>query len=159
MLLTELCNRLDRHTPSKQRTADVHRCLLSHQITQPSPFRNGGGFYITQQSPDSDRRATLAAISLMETYGVPSALDLLLLRSYLRPNFLYDITAFDYVPKKVAWNKLNHLSDVPPLTAIDYLGTDLPLWLSILLVLLLSYATLSSPVRRSHAQRENTRVQ
>ena len=88
----------------------------------------------------------------METYGVPSALDLLLLRSYLRPNFLYDITAFAYVPKKVAWNKLNHLSDVPPLSANDYLGTDLAF---ILLVLLLSYATLSSPVRRSHAQREN----
>jgi hypothetical protein len=87
---------------------------------------------------------------------MPSALDLPMLRSYLRLNFLYDITAYDYVPKKVARDKLNHLSDAPSLTAMDYLGTDLPLWLSILLVLLLGYATLSSPVRRSNAQHKNT---
>ena len=78
-----------------------------------------------------------------------------MLRSYLRPNFLYDITAYDDVPKMIASDKLNHLSDARPLTAMDYLGTDLPLWLSILLVLLLRYATLSSPVRRLNAQHKN----
>jgi hypothetical protein len=156
LLVTELFNRLDRNVQLKQRTADVHRWLLSSQITEPSPFRSGGGFFITQQAPDSDRRATLAAISLMETYGVPPALDLMQLRSYLRPNFLYDITAYDYVPKMIARDKLDHLSDAPPLKALDYLQTDLPLWLSILLVLLLGYATISSPVRRSNAQHKNT---
>lgn len=156
LLVTELINRLDGNVQLKQRTSDVHRWLLSNQITEPSPFRSGGGFYITQQAPDSDRRATLAAISLMETYGVPPALDLMQLRSYLRPNFLYDITAFDYVPKMIAREKLNHLSDARPLTAMGYLGTDLPLWLSILLVLLLGYATLSSPVRPSQAIANNS---
>lgn len=147
LLLTELLCRLDRSDQLEQRTADVHRWFVSHQITEPSPFRSGGGFSITQQVPDSDRRATLAAISLMETYGVPAELDLPQLRSYLRPNFLYDFTAYDFVPKKVAREKLNHLSGVTPLTMMDYLRTDLPLWLSILLVLLLAYATVSSPVR------------
>ena len=79
-----------------------------------------------------------------------------MLRSYLRPNFLYDIGSRNYVPKMIAMDKLNHLSDARPLLALDYLGTDLPLWLSILLVLLLCYATLSSPVRRSNAQHKNT---
>lgn len=156
LLVTELINKLGGNVQLNQRTADVHRWLLSNQITEQTSFRSGGGFYITQQAPDSDRRATLAAISLMETYGLPPALDLLQLRFYLRPNFLYDITAFDYVPKMIARDKLNHLSDAPPLKAIDYLRTDLPLWLSILLVLLLSYATFSSPVRRSNAQHKNT---
>ncbi|MEI7460248.1 MAG: hypothetical protein WCK15_12630 [Pirellula sp.] len=73
----------------------------------------------------------------MATHGMPSALDLPMLRSYLRPNFFYDITAYDYVPKMFAMDKTNHLSAARPLTALDYLGTDLPLWLSILLVLLL----------------------
>ena len=148
LLLTELLNRLDPSIEMKRRTEDVHRWLNQHQVTKPLPFRDGGGFYLTQQAPDSDRRATLAAITLMETYGVPSGLDLLQLRAYLRPNFVYDFTPYVYVPKKIAREKLQHLPDAPPMTAMDYLQSDLPLWLAVMLVLLMVYATVCSPSYR-----------
>ena len=114
-------------------------------------FRNGGGFSVTEPILDSDRRATLAAVGLMENYGVPAELDLPKLRSYLRPNVLYDFTAYDYVPKKIAREKLYQLSGIAPMTVLDYLQTDLLLWLAMLLVLLLAYATYSSPAQHSTA--------
>jgi len=83
----------------------------------------------------------------MQTYGVPIELNVAELRSYLRPNFVYDFQPYDYVPKTIAKEKLNQISGIQPLTVFDYLQSELPLGLSILLVLLLSYATISSPVR------------
>ena len=151
LLLTELFNRIDPIAQLPQRTADVHRWLVSHQITKPMAFRNGGGFSVTEPILDSDRRATLAAVGLMENYGVPAELDLPKLRSYLRPNVLYDFTAYDYVPKKIAREKLYQLSGIAPMTVLDYLQTDLLLWLAMLLVLLLAYATYSSPAQHSTA--------
>ncbi len=147
LLLTELFNVLDPKAHQEQRTADVHRWLVKHQITRPGLFQDGGGFRLYDQTYHCDRRATLSAISLMETYGVPAGLDLVQLRSYLRPNFVYDFQPYDYVPKTISRSKLNQIPDVPKLSALAYLQTESPLWLSILLVLLLFYATISSPVR------------
>ncbi len=153
--LTELLGRLDQEIEMDRRTSDVHRWLVERQVTQPLVFRNGGGFYVTDQSIDSDQHATLAAINLMQTYGVPSEIDIPQLRSYLRPNFLYDLQPYTYVPKVISREDLNHLSTVPPITLLDYLRSELPLWLSIMLVLLLGYATVSSPVRTTDNANES----
>ncbi len=150
LLLSELIERLDGATEREPRVADVHRWLVEYQVTEPRAFRNIGGFRVFMQTNESDRQATVAAISLMEIFGTPRELDLTQLRSYLRPNALHDLQAYNYVPKVVAREKLDRLSDIPPLTIFDYLRSELPLWLSIMLVLLLAYATFSSPNRALH---------
>ena len=148
--LTELLNRLDEKTSLDQRRSDVYRWLVSRQVTKRSPFRICGGFTVAEQLRESDRRATLSAISLMENYGVPREINLPQLRAYLRPNFVYDFQVYDYVPKKIAIDKLNKLPGLPQPTLTDYLQSEILLWLSILLVLLLAYATWSSPMRHDH---------
>lgn len=146
--LTELFLRLAPEFEINQRTKDVHRWLVSHQVTKPPTFHIGGGFVASEQLRDSDRRTTVAAISLMEVYGVPTPLSISQLRSYLRPNFIYDFHAYDYVPKKLAREGLNRLPQLPRLSIVDYVQSESLLWLSILLVLLLAYATQSSPPRQ-----------
>ncbi|TWU38635.1 hypothetical protein [Novipirellula artificiosorum] len=158
LLISELIERLDRTTERERRIADVHRWLVEYQVTEPHAFRSIGGFRAFMQTNESDRQATVAAISLMEIFGTPRELDLTRLRSYLRPNALHDLQAYNYVPKVVAREKLVRLAGVPPLTVSDYLRSELPLWLSIMLVLLLAYATFSSPNRALHAPKRLRRT-
>ncbi len=42
---------------------------------------------------------------------------------------------------------MTHLADLPPMSAFDYLRSELTLWLAIMLVLLLSFATYTSSSR------------
>ncbi len=147
LLISELIEKLDSETVRDRRTADVHRWLVECQVTQPRVFSNGGGFCSTMNIDDSDRQATVAAISLMEAYGIPSELDIAMLRSYLRPNVLRDLQSYNYVPRIVAKEKLERVPGLPSVTLADAMRSELPLWLAIMLVLLLAYATLSSPNR------------
>ncbi len=113
VLLTELFNLVDAQANIDQRQNDVHRWLLQHQVVRQALFQQAGGFKLYDQTNHCDRRATLAALNLMQAYGVPPELDMGLLRAYLRPNFLYDFHPYDYVPKTVARTILNQLTDVP----------------------------------------------
>jgi hypothetical protein len=149
MWLTELFDRLDSTHQIERRRSDVHEWLVDRQVTEPKVFRKGGGFYVTSQSIDSDRRETLAAVRLMETYGVPPGLNLMQLRSYLRPDFIYDSIKAESIPKKIAMSRLDRILAAPRPTVFDYLRSELPLWLSIFLVVLLAYATWTSPKRQS----------
>lgn len=147
--LSEIMDILAPDYRRDRRMADVRQWLVEQQVTQASAFRETGGFSVTDRTNSSDRHATLSAICLMDRYGVPAEIDVRQLRSYLRPSCLYDRQAYTYVPKVISRDRLSKLGDVAPLTGMDYLQGELPLWLSISLVLLLGYATLSSPSRTS----------
>lgn len=148
LAISELLERLGSSLDRQRRTADVHRWLEEYQVTDPRPFAAGGGFTISPKLQYSDPLSTIAAISLMAEYGIPAAVDTDQLRSYLRPTFLYDFQTYRYIPKLVARERLNSLADLAPFGVADYLRSELPLWLAMLLVLLATFATFTSPDHR-----------
>ncbi len=145
VLLTELIDRLAPKFERELRKANVQRSLTERQVIKPIMFGRSGGFYSTRRSIDSDQDETLSAIELMSKYGIPPSIDIPKLNSYLRPSSLFDFHAYTFVPKMVAREKLVHLPDFPEHSALSYLKSEKMLWMSILLVILLAFATLSSP--------------
>jgi hypothetical protein len=123
----------------------VHDLLRKFHIAERGGFDGPGGFvaYAYSSWPSfGDMPATASAVELMETYGPPSGLDLISMRSFLRPNSVR--RPEDQMIAAVSMNRLNHLPGAEP-TWLDYLYYERSMVMAVLLVLLCIYATYSSP--------------
>ena len=85
----------------------------------------------------------------MEVYGVPDDVNIMVLRSYLRPSN-HDHWRMLQSPIRVSTKqRLERISEVSPLTWWDYIRYEPTLWMSLMVAMLCFYATVSSAMRRS----------
>jgi len=108
-------------------------------------FRPSGGFDSSRGTDYSVGSSTEAAVRLMQHYGVTEVVDVLALRSFLRPKADFFLQTHTEAMKATTRDRLNHVPGISMPTFSDYLRCDKALWFAMLLVGLCLYATLGSP--------------
>ena len=149
--VTQLLEVIGRSRHIGEFRPSIHGLLVDFQCLEYQRFQSSGGFRGYPGIDTSDDDATTAAVELMQYYGVPKELDLVALRSFLRP------TTHDRLKlsrsnlrggvHKATLLRLESLPDAPPVTLWDYLRHKRNFGAAILLVLSCCYATLSAPIR------------
>ena len=140
--------------------APIYRLLVQLQQLNNGVFQSSGGFAVYPSVQGCNDNATWAAIELMKDWGVPAEIDVMALRSYLRPTYQdRGLTGAGKTKMSgiraggalhfVARQRLNDLPDVPGLTWWDYLKYEQNLIMSVFLVALSVYAALAAPNRQS----------
>jgi hypothetical protein len=132
------CNQPAIQKRVQQKLVEMQRVGF-HYGTRP------GGFAAYPKLGHGDPLATSSAIELMEHYGVPSELNLMALRSFLRPsmdsNWIIDASAIRVTTKM----RLESLPAIPPLTWWDYIRHESQIAMAILFAMLCLFATLGCP--------------
>lgn len=147
LMSTKLLEVLGRPCDDTATADSMQRVLIASQRTGQRSGVRSGGFAAYRNLEFSDDLATAAVVELMEVYGVPDELDIMALRSYLRPS-MDDHRQLLQSPVRVATReRLERITGVPPLTWWDYVRYEQTLWMASLVVLLCFYATLGSPIR------------
>ncbi|HQZ69633.1 MAG TPA: hypothetical protein PLY87_31325, partial [Planctomycetaceae bacterium] len=154
--ITELAKLIDRPIDREEFQAPIHDLLLKMQQLHMRRLQTNGGFATYLSADGSDDNATLAAIELMEDWGVPSGIDVMALRSYLRPTN-HDRNIFSRRSRRqgfvlpggalhfVSRQRLNDMADVPAVTWGDYVRYEQNLIMSLLLIALATYALWVAP--------------
>ena len=105
-----------------------------------------------------DLSSTSVAIELIEHYGVPSELNIMAIRSFLRPSIV-DSMDSDATAVKVATKmRLESLAQVPPLTWWDYVRYETSIEMAIVFAMLCFFATLGCPNRSTSSVPAQTSV-
>jgi len=147
---------IDRPVDAAEFQAPIHELLLKMQKLNKSTYQKRGGFRSHQTVDSCDDHATLAAIELMEDWGVPLGIDVLALRSYLRPSYqdrgligtdqrLLPGIRPGAAQHFVGRQRLNDMPEIPAVTVWDYLRYERNLIMSMLLMSLALYAVLVAP--------------
>ena len=125
---------------------------MQHKLVamQRTGFKLGGrngGFAAYPTLDNSDLRSTASVVELMEYYGVPSGLNLMAIRSFLRPAMV-DVWQNDRAAIRTATRmRLESLPQVPPLTWWDYVRHEPSIAMAIVFAMLCFFATLGCPNR------------
>ncbi|MCA9127508.1 MAG: hypothetical protein KDB22_10500 [Planctomycetales bacterium] len=145
--LTKLSQSIDRPFGVKLQRPWIHRTLVESQWLGSHWARRRGGFSPYAELAFADPHTTVQAIELMEIYGVPKEVDLLALRSYLRPNGLEATGSLlsQACIRAASLQRLESLPGVPPLGWRDYLYHEQNLLMAVAIVLLCTIATYGSP--------------
>lgn len=143
--ITRLLVDLDQSPAFLKRKSDVRRWLGAYQVTDPKIFSPSGGFKLFLSLDASHPTATEAAVRLMQHYGVSEGVDVLALRSYLRPKMDFGLMRDTEMMKASTLARLDQVPGISQPTAWDYFVRDQSLWFAIVLVGLCLYATLASP--------------
>lgn len=85
LTIDQLLERIDRPLDREKYRDQVHTWLVKLQCKTGRFGIQAGGFSLGEQLEFSDLSATADAIELMKSFGVPEQVDLIALRSYLRP--------------------------------------------------------------------------
>ena len=131
---------------------DSIRQQMQHHLVamQRTRFKRGGrngGFASHMKSDHGDLFSTSVAVELMENYGVPSELNIMAIRNFLRPSIV-DFWEPDTAAMKVATRRrLEGLAQVPPLKWWDYVRYESSIEMAIVFALLCFFATLGCPNR------------
>lgn len=154
--ITELAKLIDHAVDRDDFQAPIHDLLLKMQGPDKGAFQANGGFASYLSVGGGDDNATLAAIELMEDWGVPSGINVMALRSYLRPNN-YDRSIIPEGGRSpgsvrpggalhfVSRQRLNDMPDVPAVTSRDYVRYEQNLIMALLLIALATYALWVAP--------------
>lgn len=121
----------------------VHETLVSHQCLGYRLGTPSGGFTMSTKLKFGNEFDTAAAIELMQIYGVPPAVRIDALRSYLRPSAndkWSGLQARAYI-RQVSLERMNSLPTVEPITWIDYFRYEQNLIMAILFTLVCVFAT------------------
>ncbi|TWT97345.1 hypothetical protein [Neorhodopirellula pilleata] len=145
-IITTLLTQLDRDPSRAERAADARRWLAEHQVKSKRPFHPSGGFESFNAANFSDPHSTEAAVRLIQAYGATDVVDVMALRSYLRPRSHFGILKHSETMRAATLDRLNHVPGAIKPSFKDYLYRDQALWFAILLVGLFFGATLGSPV-------------
>ncbi len=147
LIATRLLEVLDRPCHDKEIAALMQQVIVEFQRTQ---FQSGvrvGGFASSRQLDFSDAMATAAVVELLEIYGVPDDLDLMALRSYLRPSTNDRQMMLQSALRVATKQRLESIPGVPPVSWRDYIRHEQTLWMALMVALLCFYATLTSAIR------------
>ena len=90
---------------------------------------------------------TAAVVELLEIYGIPDDLDLMALRSYLRPSTSDRQMMLQSALRVATKQRLESIPGVPPVRWRDYIRHEQTLWMALMVAILCFYATLGSAVR------------
>lgn len=144
---TKLLIAIGRPCDDKSVSDLMHQVIVDFQRTRHQSGVRAGGFATYRTLEFSDDLTTSAVVELMEIYGVPNELNIMALRSYLRPS-MNDHRQVLQAPVRVATRqRLESIPGIPPITWWDYVRHEQTLWMSLLVIVLCFYATLSSPIR------------
>ncbi len=125
----------------------MQQTIVAMQRTRFQLGGRNGGFAKYHSSPQSDLLSTSTAIELMEYYGVSSELNLIAIRSFLRPEMI-DSFRSDLAAVRVATKmRFENLPQVPPLTFSDYVRHEPSILMALVFAALCFFATLGCPYR------------
>lgn len=147
LIATQLLEVLDRPCDDKSIAALMQQMIVDFQRTR---FRSGvrsGGFASSRQHDFSDAMTTAAVVELLEVYGVPDDLDLMALRSYLRPTTNDRSMMLQSALRVATKQKLESIPGVPAVTWWDYIRHEQTLWMALMVAILCFCATLMSAIR------------
>lgn len=146
-LITLLAQAVNRPIDVDAHRSWMHALLSEYQQLTGRLGLRRGGFSPSVRLDFSNEEATTQAIELMEVFGVPEGVDLIALRSYLRPAMADRFRGLkpQACIRVASLQRLESLPDVPPLTWMDYARCEQNLIMAILLVLLCIFATLTAP--------------
>jgi hypothetical protein len=141
LLITELRALLHRPGDVPAQRSDVYEWLLVARKAKVVGFRPNGGFAV-YEGGTTDERATWAAVSLMQHFGVPGEVDLLEVRSSARPDGNI-ISGPDWTAAATRW-KIDELRGGAP-SLLEYVQHERTLMACILLALLVLFAVFRAP--------------
>ena len=144
-IITRLFVKLDQSPELAKRKTDVHRWLGQYQLTNTSVFTPSGGFLKYPSVRSSDASATESAVRLMQHYGGSENIDVLALRSFLRPKTDWGLLTDSEMARASTLQRLDQVPAISQPTAWDYLVRNQSLWFAMMLVGLCLYATLGAP--------------
>ncbi len=121
--------------------------LFALQRTRFKMGGRNGGFATYPTLDHSDRLSTASAVELMVHYGVPSGLDLMAIRSFLRPAMIDSWMIDQGAIRSATSMRFESLPQVPRLTWWDYVRHDPSIAMAIVISLLCFFATLGCPNR------------
>lgn len=125
----------------------MHQQLVAMQRTRFNLGGRNGGFATYPTLDHSDLLSTSSAVELMEHYGVPSDLNLMALRSFLRPAMIDSWMTDEAAIRAATRMRLQGLAQVPPLTWWDYVRHEESIAMAIVFAMLCFFATLGCPNR------------
>ncbi len=94
---TQLLEVIERPINRDEHREKMHGWLLKFHDTTGRTYQPGGGFKGYLNIPSGMLEPTAHAVELMEIYGVPSDLDLKLVRSYLRHQAVRKVTDWHFM--------------------------------------------------------------
>jgi hypothetical protein len=153
LLITQLLEAIGRPIEANRYRPVMHDLLKKFHTTSTGGFQYAGGFvkYLrwpedAHKRPPGSLDSTAYAVQLMEIYGVPDGLDLLWVRSFLRPS------TFRFGDDKwmaaATLDRLNHLPGVRRPSWLEALFYERSLLAACVLVGLCVYATAMSPTAK-----------
>ncbi len=140
----QLLSAIGRPIDRERYRSQIHGLLRAFHHTSGGWGRVNGGFRSYKSINAGDPKATAHAVQLMEVFGIPDDLNILWVRSFLRPGKILD-------QQWIAAATLARLNAIPTArfpTLFDYLYYERTILAAIALVGLCLYATFSSPVPR-----------
>ena len=123
----------------------MQKQLVAMQRTRFNMGGRSGGFAAYSTLGHSDLFSTSAAVELMEHYGVPPELNIMAIRSFLRPSTV-DFWATDTM-RAATRMRLESLAEVLPLTWWATIRHEPSIAMAIVFSLLCIFATLGCPNR------------
>lgn len=125
----------------------MQQTLVAMQRTRFNLGGRKGGFATYPTLDHSDLLTTSSAVELMKYYGVPSELDLMAIRSFLRPSMNDGWMVQEAVVREATKMRLESHPQVPALRWWDYVRYEPSIAMAIVFTLLCFFATLGCPNR------------
>lgn len=151
LIATQLLVALDRPCKDPTIRQRVQQKLVAMQRVHYKFGSRAGGFAPFPKLNHSDLLTTSSAVELMEHYGVPPQLNLLALRSFLRPSYTESWMNEESAIRVATKMRLQSLPLVPPLTWLDYVRFETTIAMAIVISLLCIFATLGCPKQNTRA--------
>jgi hypothetical protein len=141
---TQLLDVIGRPVDRGRYRPQIHELLREFHDAKGNWAFLAGGFKPYRKSWTGSLEATAQAVELMEIYGVPEGLDLIWVRSFLRPLTNRKLSEDQWIAAATL-DRLNHLREVRPPTWLEVLYYERTLLAAAVLVGLCLYATYISP--------------
>ncbi|WP_149752896.1 hypothetical protein [Rubripirellula obstinata] len=146
MAITKLAQRINRPLDIDSHREFVHQTLVNRQRLSGRFGTRRGGFASSPKLNFSNELATVDAIELMQTYGVPDGVRIDALRSYLRPtpHDQWSRLHSHSCVRVASLQRLQSLPDVRPIHWLDYFRYEQNLMMAVLFTLVCVFATLGA---------------
>lgn len=144
---TLLLESIERPCEDKEIRDSVRLLLASLQRTSYRFGMDQGGFASSHRLSFSNEMSTALAVELMDRYGIPDDLNVLALRSYLRPSSTDRLMIERGALRAATRLRVESLPDVPAVTWWDFIRAETNLWIALLVLLLCFFAVFGSPYR------------
>jgi hypothetical protein len=147
LVATQLLKAIDRPCKDGSIRQQMQQKLVALQRSRFNLGGRNGGFALYPTLDHSDLHATVSAVELMEHYGVPSELNVMAIRSFLRPAMVDSWQSDRAAMRATIRMRLESLTQVPSLTWWDYVCHEPAIAMATIFAMLCFFATLGCPNR------------